>query len=550
MRTGFGNHLQPSMTNELIHAESCARRISHSLWQRFCFLTGAFLLITGALAGNILTNPGFESNPPGEHQNILAWQSYGQPSGNKLNETGSTAHNGSNYLKVFQSFTGEGNYNGIYQDIASGPGAVYSANGWAYTLVSDRLAGQNVAWIEVTFRDARGNILELYRSAHITTNGMAVGVFPANTWINLPITNQYNPNTFLITNTTARLTAPTGTSYVRYQIVFQGDENNSNGSVYFDDLVLDQIGGARWGNWNVVWSDEFNGTTINPAVWTFDIGNGASGWGNNEFEYYTSRPQNAYVSNGVLNIVARQESFGGFNYTSARLKTEGRFSKQYGRFEFGARLPQGVGFWPALWMLGTNFTSVGWPACGEIDVMENNGSSPTNVQGTIHYGGSTTQNYTLPGGFVTNFHTYLLEWTTNAILWYVDGLRYHTQTNWSSFAGPYPAPFNQPFFLLMNLAIGGNYLGNPSQANINANTVFPGIMQVDYVRIYEPTAPLRVSITPTNAGLLLTWPSNIVSRLQTNTNLSSTHWINVATATNSLVVSPINERAFYRLTSP
>ncbi len=502
------------------------------------------------MAGNILTNPGFETNPPGEHQNIPAWQTYGPASGNTLNETGAPARSGANYFKVFQGFTGSVNYSGIMQDIASGPGAIYSANGWAYTLASDRLAGQNAAWIEITFRDALGNILELFRSAHITTNAIVSGTFPVNTWINLPVTNQYNPITFLITNTTTRLTAPPGTSYVRYQLVFQGDQYYSNGSVYFDDLALDQSGGPSWGDWNIVWSDEFNGTTINPAIWTFDIGNGSGGWGNNEFEYYTSRPQNAYSSNGVLNIVARQESFGGFNYTSARLKTQGLFSKQYGRFEFRARLPQGVGFWPALWLMGTNITSVGWPACGEIDVMESNGSSPTNVQGTIHYGGSATDTYTLPGDSVTNFHTYLLEWTTNAILWYVDGLRYHTQTNWTSSAGPYPAPFNRPFFLIMNLAIGGNYLGNPSQATINANTVFPGVMQVDYVRIYEPTAPLRVSVTRTNAGLLLNWPSNVVARLQTNTNLASSPWTEVVTTTNNLVVNPVNEGAFYRLASP
>jgi beta-glucanase (GH16 family) len=201
-------------------------------------------------------------------------------------------------------------------------------------------------------------------------------------------------------------------------------------------------------------------------------------------------------------------------------------------------------------MMGTNITSVGWPECGEIDVMENNGGYATNVQGTIHYGGSQTQTYTLPGDSVTNFHTYLLEWTTNAILWYVDGVRFQTRTDWSSSAGPYPAPFNQPFFLIMNLAIGGNYLGNPSQATINANTVFPAAMQVDYVRIYEQTEPLKLSINPTNASLLLKWPSNVVARLQTNTNLVSSSWTAVETTTNSLVVNPLTERAFYRLASP
>src|SRR6185369_6137488 len=133
---------------------------------------------------------------------------------------------------------------------------------------------------------------------------------------------------------------------------------------------------------------------------------------------------------------------------------------------------------------------------------------------------------------------------------YVDGLRYQTQTNWSSSTGPYPAPFNKPFFLIMNLAVGGNYLGNPSAATINANSVFPGDLQVDYVRIYEPTAPLRLSITQTNANLVLTWPGNIISRLQATTNLAAGNWSSISTTTNQLVLSPTNDLAFYRLTSP
>jgi beta-glucanase (GH16 family) len=514
------------------------------------FAVVVVILNCAAVAGNVLTNPGFEANPPGEHKDLLAWNWYGQDWGNTLNETGSPALTGSNYFKVFQGFTGSVNYNGIYQDIVSGPGAVYSANGWAYTLASDKLAGQNVAWIEVTFRSATGNVLALYRSALVTTNAIATGAFPVNTWINLSVTNQYNPATFTITNTTSSLVAPAGTSYVRYQIVFQGDESYSNGSLYCDDLMLDQIGGATFGNWNVVWSDEFNGSSINPSVWTFEIGNGSGGWGNNELEYYTSRPQNAYASNGVLHIVARQESFNGFNYTSARLKTQGLFSKLYGRIEFRAKLPQGVGFWPALWLLGTNITSVGWPACGEIDVMENNGSRPTNVQGSIHFGNMATRVYTLPGGSVTNFHTYLLEWTTNAILWYVDGLLFQTQTNWWSSTGPYPAPFNKPFFLLMNLAVGGNYVGNPSTAAINAGAVFPNEMEVDYVRIYEQTAPLRLSVIRTNGNLLLFWPSNVVSRLEMKSNLTFTNWEYLNSVDNQLAVTPTNEWAFFRIVSP
>ncbi|HWH69377.1 MAG TPA: glycoside hydrolase family 16 protein, partial [Candidatus Sulfotelmatobacter sp.] len=241
------------------------------------------------------------------------------------------------------------------------------------------------------------------------------------------------------------------------------------GPIWLLGFLLVSAQGAHGLSWNIIWSDEFTSSTINPKNWTFETGNGSSGWGNNELEYYTSRPQNAYVSNGLLHIVARKESYNGFGYTSARMKSQGLFSKKYGRFEFRAKLPAGLGYWPALWLLGTNISSVSWPACGEIDVMENKGSVLNQVQGTLHYSDannnhlqSSSPAWTLPyNGSVTNFHTYLLDWSTNMIRWYVDGLLFQTQTSWSSSTGPYPAPFNQPFFILMNLAIGGNYLGRP-----------------------------------------------------------------------------------------
>src|SRR4029077_3223858 len=190
----------------------------------------------------------------------------------------------------------------------------------------------------------------------------------------------------------------------------------------------------------------FNGSSINPGVWTFDTG--AGGWGNNELEYYTNRSTDAFVSGGLPHIRAPQESHNGSSYTSARMKSEGLFSQTYGRFEFRARLPAGVGFWPALWLLGTNISSVGWPGCGEVDIVENKGSALTNVQGSLHSGSDETQVYTLPNGSVTNFHTYVLDWTTNAFAWYVDGVPYETQTNWTSSIGSYPAPFNHPFFII------------------------------------------------------------------------------------------------------
>ena len=222
---------------------------------------GLAMSIMSALAGNVLTNPGFESDAIGETSTLLGWNTYG---GNAYSETSATiAHGGTNYFKVYQAFNGQVNYTGIYQDYISGPGATYSADGWAYTSSGDVLAGQNVAWIEVTFRDASANVLALYRSSFINTNIILAGTFPKNTWIDLPVTNQYNPNTFAITNRTAVLTAPVGTYFVRYQIVLQGDSNlTANGSVCFDDLTLNLTSVSAYGNWNIVWSDEFNGIYI------------------------------------------------------------------------------------------------------------------------------------------------------------------------------------------------------------------------------------------------------------------------------------------------
>ncbi len=515
-----------------------------------------------ALAGNVLANPGFETG------DLTGWTTYG--ANNYVISNSAIAHSGSWFYKVYQAFNGQVNTTGIYQDYISNPGMTYAADGWAYTLSSDVLAGQNVAWLEVTFRDDGGNILALYRSSLITTNAIAAGAFPESTWVNLSVTNQYDPNSLQITNTVTRLTAPVGTSFVRCQIVFQGDQYNSNGSVYFDDLTLNQLSASYFGtNWNIVWDDEFNGTTLNTNNWTFDIGNGfysgsyyVSGWGNNELEYYTSRTNNVYVAGGLLHIHAQEESYDGQSYTSGRIKSLGLFSKEYGRFEWRAALPQGVGFWPALWMLPENSPYGGWPNSGEIDVMENNGAVTNQEGGTIHFGGASGddvyfgQTYTfLTGDSVTNFHAYLLQWTTNSIQWFVDGHLYETQTNWWSNVGtsdttyPYPAPFNQPFYILMNLAIGGNYLGNPDTNSINAS--LPGEMLVDYVRVYDQTAPLQISTVQSNGYVILSWPTNIVCHLQETFSLTSTNWSDVDLATNPYAISlGSTGETFYRLESP
>jgi beta-glucanase (GH16 family) len=526
----------------------------------------AGLLLPGRTVwgGNPLSNPGFEDNPAGTNVHpIMGWQAYGPTT---LTETDPAhAHSGAKYFKVYGSFTGSDNYSGVFQDVFCKSGAVYKANGWVFSLSTDAIHGQDQIWVEVTFRDPLGNPLALYRSDLVTGSNI-VNYGGLDHWFDLKVTNQWsfsvsggNPVAIAVTNTTAALAAPAGTMFLRYQIVFHQGPDNANGSVYLDDCSLTQTDGPVTA-WNIVWSDEFNGSSINPANWVFETGNN-NGWGNNELEYYTSRSQNAYVSGGLLHIVAQKESYNGYNYTSARMKTQGLFSKKYGRIDFRAKLPPGYGYWPALWLLGTNIASVSWPACGEVDVMENKGFALTNVQGTIHYSNPTNNShlqstavYTLPfNDSVTNFHNYLLEWTTNMMRFYVDGLLYETQTSWSSSTGPYPAPFNQPFFIIMNIAIGGNYLGNPSTNTINANTTFPGEMQVDYVRVWDLTAPLQISATRSNANLLLTWPTNIVCHLQAQTNAAgpTPNWFDVPAATPPLVV-PASSTApvFYRLESP
>lgn len=240
-------------------------------------------------------------------------------------------------------------------------------------------------------------------------------------------------------------------------------------------------------NWQLVWADEFEGS-IGPD-WVFETGTGSGGWGNNELQYY--RRENASVSNGQLVITARREAFGGMQYTSARMKTQGRKSWKHGRIEARIAMPSFQGVWPAFWMLGDNISSVGWPACGEIDVMEhvNTGGQ---VFGTIHWQdhNNTYANYT--GSTSTNitaFHTYTVEWTSTYIRWFVDGVQYHEANIANGVNGT--SEFQNNFFILLNLAIGGNWPGFTID-----NNAFPASMYVDYVRVYQnngtPTGPVTV----------------------------------------------------------
>jgi beta-glucanase (GH16 family) len=269
-------------------------------------------------------------------------------------------------------------------------------------------------------------------------------------------------------------------------------------------------------DWQLVWSDEFNqpdGSAPDPTKWGYDIGNG--GWGNAELEYYTSRTNNARIAGGQLVIEADQESYGSSSYTSARLLTKGKWSWAYGRVEARIKIPRGQGIWPAFWMLGTNIDSVGWPTCGEIDIMENIGktSDQGTAHGTIHGpqsggdyngGAGVGGTFTLPAGaaLADDFHIFAVEWTTNQIQWFVDTNLYFTATP-ARLPGGATWVFTHPQFLLLNVAVGGYWPRYPDET-----TVFPQQMLVDYVRVYSYVAaapsPIAVAI---QSGAQVSWPT-------------------------------------------
>lgn len=232
------------------------------------------------------------------------------------------------------------------------------------------------------------------------------------------------------------------------------------------------------GTSTLVFSDEFNTNGApDPAKWGYDIGTGSGGWGNNELQYYTNRPENAIVQGGVLKINAIKENYMGSAYTSARLLSKNKYSFKYGRIEVRAKFPTGVGTWPAAWMLGDNINTVGWPACGEIDIVEHLGRELNKIYGTLHYpgrsGGNADGNTIVIPDATTAFHTYSVEWSASSIKIFVDAQLYHTVNNSASI------PFNHNFFILFNMAMGGNFGGPVDPAFTNAT------FEIDYVRVYQ-----------------------------------------------------------------
>lgn len=286
-----------------------------------------------------------------------------------------------------------------------------------------------------------------------------------------------------------------------------------NKAVMLGMAMVANIGVAA--NYELVWSDEFNGSELDLTKWSYQIGDGCDinlcGWGNNERQYYQS--ENVTVANGVMTIEARKERVKGSAYTSGRIRSLGKGDFTYGRIEARMKLPATQGLWPAFWMLPSDVVYGTWAASGEIDIMEAvnlTGAGGNTVHGTLHYGGSWPNNvysgdaYVPSTSVVDNFHTYAVEWEPNEIRWYVDGIHYQTQTQWYSENGAYPAPFDQDFHILLNVAVGGNWPGDP-----DSTTVLPQQMVVDYVRVYQDPAlgggpgaePVSVSVGSVDAGV-------------------------------------------------
>ncbi|MFT4605738.1 MAG: beta-glucanase (GH16 family) [Rhodothermales bacterium] len=271
----------------------------------------------------------------------------------------------------------------------------------------------------------------------------------------------------------------------------------------FPVILAVPVNHASAQDWQLVWADEFDGSEVDTTKWAFQLGDGCPdlcGWGNGEEQFYTS--SNAVVDGGLLKVEVRREDQGGRSYTSSRLRTLGKASWRYGRIELRAKMPRGVGFWPAVWMLPSDEVYGNWAASGEIDILEVFGNDAATVHGTLHFGGVSPRNtfqggsFTLPlRDFSRAFHDFAIEWVPGEMRWYVDGTLYHTQRDWYTTESRFPAPFDQEFHLLVNVAVGGAG-GDPS------DTTFPQRMDIEHIRVFqsENTAPSVVLDSPADGS--------------------------------------------------
>lgn len=268
-------------------------------------------------------------------------------------------------------------------------------------------------------------------------------------------------------------------------------DNTGEGVIITEDgthLPTDNTGYSTpnsYPGYTLTWNDEFTGGKLNEATWNYEMGNGIGGWGNNELEYYTNNSKNIFLSEGNLIIEARKEAANGFNYTSSRITTKDKKEFTFGRIDIRAKLPKGKGIWPALWMLGANISEVGWPVCGEIDIMELVGHEAFRSHGTLHWKPISGTNdfrgsfYDLSGtDFSKEFHVFSIEWEEDIIKWFVDDVKFFTMTKTNLDGANYP--FNAPQFFIFNVAVGGNWPGSPDNT-----TIFPQRMFVDYVRVFQ-----------------------------------------------------------------
>ena len=261
-------------------------------------------------------------------------------------------------------------------------------------------------------------------------------------------------------------------------------KNDDEGQNLYNIPQTGYVSADSYDGMALVWEEQFTGDDLNEADWNYEIGTGSNGWGNNELQYY--QRENTILSDGHLIIEAREEAVNGSNYTSSRLTTMNKKEFKYGRIDMRAALPEGQGIWPALWMLGADFQQVSWPSCGEIDIMELVGNLPNRVYGTAHYGVSGTFNTskgsstTLSGGakFSEEFHVFSIDWQEDSITWLMDDQPFFTLTPADIDGNVWR--FNDEFFFIANLAVGGNWPGSP-----DASTVFPQRLIVDYIRVFQ-----------------------------------------------------------------
>jgi beta-glucanase (GH16 family) len=404
---------------------------------------------------------------------LTGWDTFNNGIPN-VTTTTDTPLNGTYAAKVFGGFNGDPNFSGLLQNLTAEGSQTWTACVEARHNTGDSLAGSNTLSLKVEFYNVAGG-------TYGTSDMLAEHA--------IELLNSGSP-TDAWTPYMLEVVAPVGTVEARVAFVFS-QIGNAAGAALIDGVTFASDAPPEEEEWVLIWSDEFDGTSLNLANWEHMIGDGSAygipGWGNNELQYYTDRPENVTVSGGNLSIIARQENFAGHSYTSARLRTRNKQDFLYGRLEARIKLPDGgQGIWPAFWMLPTPSTYGGWAASGEIDIMETV-NVPTTIHGTIHHGGQWPGNTSTGGStggfnFSDDFHVYAIEWDPDQIRWYLDGVQYFvvSSSTWFSTADPgnARAPFDLPFHFLLNVAVGGNWPGPP-----DGSTTFPTSMMVDWVRV-------------------------------------------------------------------